>query len=757
MALAVFWILTHIRVNTDLSQFLPKDSVDHQLLVKAVKNNPGTSILIISLRGSDAERLAQLNRTLARAISRLPGVARVANGDLRAYRRYRDFLLKYHLLLNPQLSADYFSVRRIKAGLDEIIDALNSPIPLLDKTLVRHDPLGSVIDVLKSWKHSTAAGRRYGVWFSKDGKESFILVQTAASGFEINKQERLVKAVQQELRGRLPAGVEVTLSGPGYFASLIRNRIQDDIYKLTIAAVALVSLLLIGVYRALTPLLYCVLPLASGIVAGIVSVLLLFGGIHSITLAFGITLVGVTIDYPIHLFTHIRRGTRAVDSMAGIWPTLRLGILTTAIGFTAMLLAGFEGLRQLAVFAVSGLVVAALVTRWLLPHVISPAFSFEASVRSSRFSVAIVELASRFRSVAALAAIAAAVFLWWQPELTDHDIKKLTPLSPQQLSDDRRLRGLVGASNTRYLLTVNDTGLEKLLQDSEALVPVLRGLVREGVIGGFDMAARYLPSRKTQRLRRQMIPAPDVLRRRFAAAVDGTDFRLESFTPFFNTAAAIRQGRALDYEQALRSPIGLKLRILLQRHEQGWLALIPLSRVRDVEVLKQRIGALRNRPGMQHVRLMDIKAESSQALAGYAREAMQWLGWGSLVIMLILWSGLGSWRRLLRVVLPILAALLLTVTVWSLAGVRLNIFHLVSLLLVVGVGIDYALFFIRDTSAEDHRRDYLAIWVSNLTTVIVFGLLYFAYPLVLQAVGGTVALGALFAFFLSASVAKKVD
>lgn len=755
MGLAVLWIVTHIKVNTDLSQFLPKDSVDHQLLVKAVKNNPGTSILIIGLRGRSSEQLARLNKKLVRRLVQLQGVAQAANGDLRAYKRYRDFLLAYHYLLNPRLSPDYFSSARLKAKLAEIIDALSSPVPLLDKTLVRYDPLGSVIDVLKNWKHSTRATRRHGVWFSRDGKETFILVQTVASGFEINKQERLVDAVRQAIRRALPTDVKVTLSGPGYFASIIRQKIQQDIYKLTIAAVLLVSLLLVTVYRALTPLAYCVLPLASAVVAGIVAVLLSFGGIHSITLAFGITLVGVTIDYPIHLFTHIQRTTRAREAMAGIWPTLRLGILTTAIGFTAMLLAGFEGLRQLAVFAVSGLITGALVTRWLLPYLVSPAFSFDVSAGLERFSSAIVALASRSRLAAAVLVAATVVFLWRQPELTDHDIKKLTPLSQQQLSNDRRLRDLVGASNTRYLLTVSSGTLESLLQSSEALEPVLRGLVSDGILGGFDMAAHYLPSRKTQRLRRQMIPDPAVLRRSFAQAAQGTEFRIQSFEPFFRGAAKIKHGRLLDYRQALRSPIGLKLKILLQQHPQGWLALVPLTGVKDIGALQHRVAALRRQAGMRNVRLMDIKAESSQALAVYAREAMQWLGWGSLVILLILWTGLKSLPKLLRVVLPIIAALLLTVGAWALAGVKLNIFHLVSLLLVVGVGIDYALFFIRDTSAEEHRRDYLAVWISNLTTVIVFGLLYFSYPLVLQAVGGTVALGALFAFWLSASVAKR--
>ena len=82
--------------------------------------------------------------------------------------------------------------------------------------------------------------------------------------------------------------------------------------------------------------------------------MLLFGSLHGITLAFGMTLLGVAVDYPLHLFSHLRDDETPQSTLRRVWPTLRLGVLTTALGYLAMVFSDFDGLRQLAVFAIGG-------------------------------------------------------------------------------------------------------------------------------------------------------------------------------------------------------------------------------------------------------------------------------------------------------------------------------------------------------------------------------------------------------------------
>jgi predicted exporter len=95
-------------------------------------------------------------------------------------------------------------------------------------------------------------------------------------------------------------------------------------------------------------------------------------------------------------------------------------------------------------------------------------------------------------------------------------------------------------------------------------------------------------------------------------------------------------------------------------------------------------------------------------------------------------------------------SLLLTVGVLLLFGTSLSVFHLLSLLLVVGVGLDYALFFERYTRYQGSRiRTLRANVFCGATSVSVFTILAFSQTPVLHEIGTTVAVGAAFSLFLA--------
>jgi predicted exporter len=128
--------------------------------------------------------------------------------------------------------------------------------------------------------------------------------------------------------------------------------------------------------------------------------------------------------------------------------------------------------------------------------------------------------------------------------------------------------------------------------------------------------------------------------------------------------------------------------------------------------------------------------------------------------MLTLWIGLRSARQVARVMTPVLCSVATTAAALAVFGVRLNLFHLVSLLLVLGIGVNYALFFNREIDdPEERRRNRLALVVCNLTTVCSFGVLAFADNPVLRSIGLTVSLGAflslLYAWMRTASIPPR--
>jgi predicted exporter len=167
------------------------------------------------------------------------------------------------------------------------------------------------------------------------------------------------------------------MSGPGVFAVEARAKIERAAIRLSIISSILVVTLLFAVYRSFTALALGLAPVASGAVIGIAAVALGFGAVHGITLGFGITLIGESVDYSIYFFVQSHRlrqdETAAKSWQRAWWPTIRLGMLTSVCGFASLLPSGFPGLAQLGLYSISGLVAAALVTRFVLPALLPAA------------------------------------------------------------------------------------------------------------------------------------------------------------------------------------------------------------------------------------------------------------------------------------------------------------------------------------------------------------------------------------------------
>jgi len=112
--------------------------------------------------------------------------------------------------------------------------------------------------------------------------------------------------------------------------------------------------------------------------------------------------------------------------------------------------------------------------------------------------------------------------------------------------------------------------------------------------------------------------------------------------------------------------------------------------------------------------------------------------------------GLGSIRRACRVAVPAAATLVLTAALLSAGGQELGVFHLVALLLVLGIGLNYALFFERPVPDQaEARRTLHATLVCVAAALLVFGMQALSSLPVLRAIGLTVALGVGFHFCLS--------
>jgi len=770
-------VVARAHYSTDLSAFLPAHPTPtQQLLVDQLRDGPASRLILIAIEQGDPASRARVSLGLVERLRKDAQFTSINNGEAVAGQRDREFLFQHRYLLSEAVNSQRFTAAGLSAAIRETIDNLASPAGLLFKSLLPRDPTGELLNIIDQLGSSPQPESRDGVWVSGDASRALAVAQTAASGSDSDAQSRAIDAIRASFAAAATdsaqAGaksVQLRLSGPGVFAVAARAKIERAAIRLSIASSILVVTLLLLVYRSLPALGLGLLPVATGALVGIASVALGFGAVHGITLGFGITLIGESVDYSIYFFVQSRQahsGAAARGWQQLWWPTIRLGMLTSVCGFASLLPSGFPGLKQLGLYSISGLIAAALVTRYLLPALLPAGFT----IRDVRpLGLRVGGLLRRAQPLsgraillcgAVLVMIALAVLYHDRESLWNRELSALSPISADEQNYDAKLRADLGAADVRDLVIVSGPDMESILRGAEHAARALQSLVDEKVIGGFESPAAYLPSMATQESRRSSLPSAAELRANLNQAVAGLPLRADRLQPFLEDIEATRHAALVTPRDLAGTSLSAGFDALVLHQRDQWNALLPLrSAAAGGEIDLNRVVAALKDNHVDEARVLDLKQESDALYDNYLSEAIHFSLAGFLALTVLLLIALRSPLRVARVLAPLVLAVLTVAAGLALAGVQLSILHLVGMLLIVAVGSNYALFFDRQANSEEAGDEALtlaALTIANASTVIGFGLLSFSQVPVLVALGTTVAPGTFLALLFAAIGASAV-
>jgi predicted exporter len=762
-------IVVRAHYITDLSAFLPANPTPaQQLLVDQLRDGPASRLILIAIEQGDAASRARASLDLVERLRKDPEFSSVNNGEAAAGQRDREFLFQHRYLLSESVNAQRFTAAGLNAAIKDTIDNLASPAGLMFKSLVPRDPTGELLNIIDQLASSPAPQSRDGVWVSSDGSRALAVAQTTASGSDSDAQSKAIDAIRTAFTAAAadaPQGLvrmQLHLSGPAVFAVAARAKIERAAVRLSIVSSILVVTLLLLVYRSLTALGLGLLPVATGALVGVAAVALGFGAVHGVTLGFGITLIGESVDYSIYFFIQSRHpagGGAAGTWQQRWWPTIRLGMLTSVCGFASLLPSGFPGLKQLGLYSISGLIAAALVTRFLLPALLPANFSIRNVTPLGMRVTGLLRRAQGLKRAvllscaAALAVLAMTLLYFDRTTLWNRELSALSPVSAEEQHYDAKLRADLGAADVRDMVIVSGPDMESVLRSAERAGTALKPLVEEKAIGGFESPANYVPSLATQESRRGGLPSAAELRANVKQAVDNLPLRADRLQPFLEDMETTRHAALVTPRDLAGTSMRAGFDALILHQRERWNALLPLrSAAVGGEIDLVRVAAALKDGNVEGARVLDLKQESDALYASYLAEAIHFSLAGFLALTVLLLIALRSPLRVARVLAPLVLAVLTVAAGLAMAGVQLSILHLVGMLLIVAVGSNYALFFDRQEHAEDPGNESLtlaSLLIANASTVIGFGLLSFSQVPVLVALGSTVAPGTFLALLFA--------
>ena len=379
------------------------------------------------------------------------------------------------------------------------------------------------------------------------------------------------------------------------------------------------------------------------------------------------------------------------------------------IGYLTLLLAPFPGLRQIAVFSAVGLAASWLtVVLWLpaLDRSRPPGHGACMLAGTGRF-MAWWEGAAARRRLAPVLAVLAVMILAGLLRLTpDDDVRRMQSLAPSLLAQQQRIAALVGSAGEPQFFVVAALDDETALQREEALADRLRPLLGTA-LSGFQAPAQFVPSAARQRENRALVHArlDGAAQQRQAARLGLT----------VGATAPDDDGAVLTLAPALAGPLGFLGALVLPPEDGLVLHLVPLEGVRRADLLAQAAA------GLDGVRLVDPAGDFSRLLGRYRVRAVGLLALSAaLMLPLLVWRyGL---RRGALVMLPPGLAVLLAPALRALGGGGFTFFDAMAQVLILSIGVDYAVF-CAETTSPRRAVTMLGVALAALAALLSFGLL----------------------------------
>ncbi len=741
--LIAVWTRDELPLDTDVMALLPQDTRNPAAERALARLSEGAAQrVVVVLAASDFAAAAGAAKRVDAELS-APGSPLTAVVGGAGANDLIDFYAPWRDRLLAQSDRERLATQTPEQVARAALQSLFRPGPGMRALGPLDDPLGSYSAWLAERFAATQLRPREGrLWQQVDGLNLIVLAyEMRAGALSVSALEQLQPRLDAARAAASSQAVEMLTAGVPVHAAAAALQAQREMSVIGVGAGLGIGLLMLLCFRRLRPMLLVLGSVGVGLVVALSTCLLVFDRVHLLTLVFGASLVGVAEDYAIHWLSAralAPAGERESTTRA-LTPGLWLAFATSALGYLALALAPFPGLKQMALFSIVGLVGALVSVLLWLPRLVgrepvATALSGKLA-RSWRYWPRLP--ATPLSVVLCVALLAVAVC--GAARLNSSDELRALQSSPRSLVEQQQQIGhwLAEPSPVQfYLVSGADHG--ELLAREEALVQRLDLLVDEHFIGGHRALSDWVPSPARQMADRAMAaPArvaasSAIVRELGAAQVNARPF----------------EEPPLTLDRWLASPHSLPLRPLYLGQIDGEYQSV--VQVHGLTAAAQLPRLQAQADGLAGVQWVDRISDYSRLLRGYRIAMLQVLAASvALIAVLLGWRYRGqAWR----VLLPTLAAMLAVLAWLGWRGEPLQLFHVLGLIVLLGMADDYGIFLLE---AEVSEHAWLGIVLGAVNTLLAFGLLAFSGTPALAAFGLTLLIGISVAWALAPMVARR--
>ena len=646
----------------------------------------------------------------------------------------------------------------IKRIVESNYKSLISPSGMITRDFIINDPLGISFIGLKKMQQLSIGDEfvmQDGYLLTKDRSKLLLFINPKFGGAETEKNSQFVaqlKAFQTGINASFKDKTTLSYFGSPIIAVANANQIKSDIITTVLLSMGTLMLILIFFFRKISIPVVIFIPTVFGVLFAIASLYFLRETISAISLSVGAVLLGVTIDYSLHIMTHYRHNADIKQLYKDTAKPLIMSSSTTAIAFLCLLFVKSDALKDLGIFASISVMISALFSLIIIPHLYQPKNDGLAHAGVLDRLSKIPFERNKFLVIGTFLVLIISCFTFNRVTF-NNNLGDLNFIPADVKEAEAKLEASTSlTSKAIYVVAYGATEKEAI----EANAKLNSFLVQQKIankINAYSSLAGLLPSASAQQEKLAL----------------WNNFWTDAQCQKVQTLL-VQEGNAFGFKSETHQPFYDLIRSDIQPLElQGIKQAIP--NLADEYVANSKAGytiasvvKLEEQHKNDFVKTIDRfenvvaidRQQLNETFLGKLRDDFENLiNYSFLAVILILFVFFKRIELVLASLLPITATGFVTAGLMGLFGIPLNIFSTIVCTLIFGHGVDFTIFMTsalqkQYTTGKDEMPAYrISIILAALTTILAIGALIFAKHPALVSISSVSLLGVVSALLIT--------
>lgn len=517
------------------------------------------------------------------------------------------------------------------------------------------------------------------------------------------------------------------------------RQIREDTWLTVSLMLVLLAMFVIWFFKKKRAPLVILIPVCFGALFSIACITLIKGYVSVIALAAGSIILGIAVNYSLHFIIHIQHAGSMRATIKDLAGPMTLGGATTVMAFLGLQFANASVLRDIGLFAALSLIGAALCTLIFMPHFFKSGL-FETNPRAEKYLKRFLNFnpIRRKRAVMAIIIITPVLFYFASDVMFNSDMNRLNFMADHLASAEEKLNSINEFSlQSAYIITSGEN-LQKAMQASERVQPVLIESEKAGVADKYVSVSALLISDSLQNIRiKKWNTYWNDVRKNNALTVLKHEGEKLNFSPAVYTTFNQFTGR--DYAVMDSGSVSLIRNNFFKDYflEMPDRIAIVTPVMVEPEAKEKFYTEIESIPSVQ---IVDRRTIINNFI-GYVNDDFTFIvTFTSLIVFASLLVAYGRIELALITFIPMLITWVWILGLMALLGIEFNIVNVMISTFIFGLGDDYSIF-----TMDGLQQEYttgkkilssvrVSILISAFTTIVGLGVLIFAKHPALQSI-----------------------